>query len=146
MSEEGLVELDFDLAEEAKRPVAPEGVYDLEIQSVEKAVSKNDNPMLVVRFSILDDEHDDDAGNTVKTRGIGIFDNIPLTKEMAWKLEQLMGAADVAYTNEGGRTTLNHNELTGKTLRARVNVQPIKRGGEFTGENRNGINRYLLPE
>lgn len=141
---EGLTELNFDLAEEAKRPVAPEGVYELEIQSVEKAVSQKGNPMLVVRLSVIDDEHEDDAGNTIRTRGIGIFDNVTLTADAAWKLKQLMSAADVSFTNSQGKTTFNHNELIGRTVRARVNVNPVKRDGEFTGENRNGINRYLL--
>ena len=135
---------DFDLDKEADRTV-PGGVYTVEVENIKQEFTDSETPVAQynIRLRILDEEITPDDGVPVEVKGKTIFDNIQLTKKMAWKLNPFIKATGISYSVEDGKTVVNHQEALNRQIRVVVSRDAIIRDEVVTDEYRNNIKRYL---
>lgn len=111
--------------------VAPAGEYEFEVKKAEMTKTRNGDPMIKFRYSIVNDE---------EWTGTGVFDQAVLTDDGLFRLKQISLATGVEIGDE-----FDTEDFVGAEFSAVINVGSYtnKQGEEV--EN-NEISKYIFDE
>jgi hypothetical protein len=126
----------------------PAGDYTLELTGWKLGKVKNgDNKgasMYTWEWSVAEDDD-----NPEETHNRKIFDQMPIMKTTMWRLKAMLSAFgfEVPDDDAAEDVEFEEDELLGRTLRARLSIQPESKSddGTRTYPAKNRINKFLIP-